>query len=92
VVHTAINWGVCMVGWEMERSPVLGGSQLVGQLAHGAIGIPLSFAVAWASYHGYERHFLRLKRGVTMGRGSRRSEVEREIFVPVAIVPSAVPT
>jgi peptidoglycan/LPS O-acetylase OafA/YrhL len=92
VVHTAINWGFYMVGWEMERFPVVGGSQIVGQLAHVAAGIPLSFAVAWVSYHGFERHFLRLKRWVPMGRGGRRAGGERELAVSVAIVPSAAPT
>lgn len=38
------------------------GSPLLGQLLFYALTVPVSLAVAWASWHLFEKHFLKLKR------------------------------
>ena len=45
--------------------PSVAGSSLPGQLLYGTVVIALSFAAALASWHLYEKHFLKLKRFVT---------------------------
>ena len=40
----------------------LGGSQLPGVLLLAAVGMSMSYALAWLSYHVYEKPFLELKR------------------------------
>jgi len=40
----------------------LGGSQLPGVLLLAAVGMSMSYALAWLSYHLYEKRFLELKR------------------------------
>jgi peptidoglycan/LPS O-acetylase OafA/YrhL len=40
---------------------VIAGSRLPGVLLRSAVGVPLAFGIAWASYRWYERRFLALK-------------------------------
>jgi peptidoglycan/LPS O-acetylase OafA/YrhL len=38
------------------------GSLLPGVIALCAVGVPLTYGIAWLSYHLYEKRFLALKR------------------------------
>jgi peptidoglycan/LPS O-acetylase OafA/YrhL len=57
--------------------PPLGGSHLAGSLVQLAAGIGLTTVVALASWHLYEKHFLKLKRLFPYGRGRRERESRR---------------
>jgi peptidoglycan/LPS O-acetylase OafA/YrhL len=57
--------------------PPLAGSQLPGSLLQLAAGIGLTTVVALASWHLYEKHFLKLKRLFPYGRGRPERESRR---------------
>ncbi len=46
-------------GWQL---PLVAGSAIPSRLAFAAVGIGISLALAYASWHLYEQHFLKLKR------------------------------
>jgi peptidoglycan/LPS O-acetylase OafA/YrhL len=72
------SWGKYSYGLYLIHFPLIGvldvklaphlsrlvwhGSQLLVVLVFCAVGIPLSYGVAWLSYHVYEKRFLALKR------------------------------
>ena len=62
------HWPIHLVisDWVMERAawwrPQAFGNTTVDTLLSAAIGVVLSLAAAWASWHLFEKHFLKLKR------------------------------
>jgi peptidoglycan/LPS O-acetylase OafA/YrhL len=57
-----------------ERIAAATGSALVGVVGHTALGIGLSMIAALASWHAFEKHFLKLKRYFEYARPAERSE------------------
>jgi peptidoglycan/LPS O-acetylase OafA/YrhL len=41
---------------------ILGGSYALTGILRIALGVPLCLAIAWVIWHGFEKHFLHLKR------------------------------
>jgi peptidoglycan/LPS O-acetylase OafA/YrhL len=60
VVHNMISWGSDH-HQGMETIIGLVGNHTMGVLFHGALGMGASILVAYASYHAFEKHFLKLK-------------------------------
>ena len=59
-----------------ERLGVLVHSYVAGLVLHGLLMFAISFAVAWASYHGFEKHFLKLKRFFEPARRAAPAPIE----------------
>lgn len=76
----------------VDRFPTIGGSQLPGLIAHFAVSLALYFAVAWLSWHLYEKQFLKLKRFFPMrGARTRRNDANTSArAVPVLATPTAL--
>ena len=53
--------------------PVVWASNLPAAIGFAVVGITVSVAVAWLSWHLYEQQFLKLKRFVPYGRGRQQA-------------------
>jgi len=72
--------------------PTLGESHLPGSLVQLAAGIGVTTLLALASWHLYEKHFLKLKRLFPYGRRSaRESQLLREAEAQALALPEPVP-
>jgi peptidoglycan/LPS O-acetylase OafA/YrhL len=60
LLHSPIRDGYLAIGWDPRTAAVFG-SQLPGQFAFYTVVIATTFAAALASWHLFEKHFLRLK-------------------------------
>jgi peptidoglycan/LPS O-acetylase OafA/YrhL len=60
LLHSPIRDGYLSIGWD-PRMATMFGSQLPGQFAFYAVVLATTFAAALASWHLFEKHFLRLK-------------------------------
>jgi peptidoglycan/LPS O-acetylase OafA/YrhL len=78
VYHHFLSYYFVTHGTEFALARIVG-SHLLAVILQAAGGIALSLAVAWASYEGFERHFLALKRYWPASR--RRAVVSRNEVV-----------
>lgn len=62
IFHVAVRDGLLSAGLSPDRVPAIAGSALPGQMAFNAVAVAASLAVAAASWHLLEKHFLALKR------------------------------
>jgi peptidoglycan/LPS O-acetylase OafA/YrhL len=61
VYHGLLNWHLNAMGLEQRLDAALGDHALA-MVAHASIGVGASTAIAFASYHLFEKRFLALKR------------------------------
>jgi peptidoglycan/LPS O-acetylase OafA/YrhL len=59
--HGHLNRLFTKVGFDPSTGPVIAGSILPWQMVYLVVAISTSFAIAYLSWHLYEKHFLRLK-------------------------------
>jgi peptidoglycan/LPS O-acetylase OafA/YrhL len=64
VFHYALR-PLCGRLFPADELSALLGSRLLGVMVHAALAVALSMAVAWLSWHLFEKHFLKLKRYFT---------------------------
>ena len=76
LLHMPLQGLVGSYLYPVQRFLRIGNSQLPGQLIFYALCLTIFFIAAWLSWHGFEKHFLKLKRLFPMPRKALPPEVQ----------------
>src|SRR6266508_5550310 len=91
VFHCPLAGVLELAGLTVQTFPRVAGSELPGAVAFTMIGMSISVAIAFLSWHLYEKHFLRLKRFFPRREDSITNiprAPEFSTFAPVATIPA----